>query len=66
MHNHWGGDFLADLPDEAIDAFCSAAATAPSPLTKILILPGGGQLARVDDAAMTIGQRQAPWNTQMS
>jgi FAD/FMN-containing dehydrogenase len=24
MHNHWGGDFLADLPDGAIDTFCAA------------------------------------------
>ncbi len=65
MHNHWGGDFLAELPDDAIDAFCAAAIAAPSALTQILILPGGGQLARVDDDAMAIGQRQAPWNTHL-
>jgi FAD/FMN-containing dehydrogenase len=65
MHNHWGGDFLATLPDEAIDAFCAAADTVPSPLTQVLILPGGGQIARVDDDAMAIGQRQAPWNTHL-
>lgn len=65
LHNHWGGDFLAELPDEAIDAFCTAALAVPSPLTQILIVPGGGQLARVDDDAMAIGQRQAPWNTHL-
>jgi FAD/FMN-containing dehydrogenase len=65
LHNHWGGDFLAELPDDAIDAFCAAALTVPSPLTQILIVPGGGQLARVDDDAMAIGQRQAPWNTHL-
>jgi FAD/FMN-containing dehydrogenase len=65
MHNHWGGDFLAELPDDAIDALCAAADTVPSPLTQILILPGGGQIARVDDDAMAIGQRQAPWNTHL-
>jgi FAD/FMN-containing dehydrogenase len=65
MHNHWGGDFLAELPDEAIDALCAAADTVPSALTQILILPGGGQIARVNDDAMAIGQRQAPWNTHL-
>ena len=65
MHNHWGGDFLAALPDEAIDAFCAAADTVPSPLTQILILPGGGQMARVAEDAMAIGQRHAPWNTHL-
>jgi FAD/FMN-containing dehydrogenase len=65
MHNHWGGDFLADLPDGAIDTFCAAADAVPSPLTQILIVPGGGHFARVDDDAMAIGQRQAPWNTHL-
>jgi FAD/FMN-containing dehydrogenase len=65
MHNHWGGDFLAELPDAAIDAFCTAALAVPSPLTQILIVPGGGQVARIDDDAMAIGQRQAPWNTHL-
>jgi FAD/FMN-containing dehydrogenase len=46
MYNHWGGDFLADLPDDAIDVLCSEAAQAPSPLTQVLVLPGGGQIAR--------------------
>jgi FAD/FMN-containing dehydrogenase len=65
MHNHWGGDFLATLPDEAIDALCAAASTAPSALTQVLLVPGGGQIARVDDDAMAIGQREAPWNTHL-
>ncbi len=65
LHDHWGGDFLAELPDDAIDTFCAAAATVPSPLIQILIVPGGGALARVDDDAMAIGQRQAPWNTHL-
>ena len=65
LHHHWGGDFLAELPDDAIDAFCSAASVAPSPLTQILIVPGGGQLARVEDGATAIGLRRSPWNTHL-
>ena len=31
----------------------------------ILIVPGGGQIARVSDDAMALGERQAPWNTHL-
>jgi FAD/FMN-containing dehydrogenase len=65
MQNHWGGDFLPDLPDEAIDRLCSAAADPPSPLSVILVVPGGGQIARVGDDEMALGQRQARWNTHL-
>jgi FAD/FMN-containing dehydrogenase len=65
LRNHWGGDFLVELSDEAIDVFCSAHAKAPSPFTQILIVPGGGQIARIPEGATAIGQRQAPWNTHL-
>lgn len=65
MRNRWGADFLHDLPDEAIDVFCAAAAAKPSPFTQVLLLPGGGQISRLADDAMAIGQRQAPWNTHL-
>jgi FAD/FMN-containing dehydrogenase len=65
MQNHWGGDFLSELSDDAIEVFCSAAAVAPSPLSIILIVPGGGQISRVANDAMAIGQRHAPWNTHL-
>lgn len=65
MQNYWGGDFLNDLSDDAIDVFCSAAANVPSPLSQILIVPGGGEIARVPEDAMAIGQRHAPWNTHL-
>jgi len=65
LRNHWGGDMLVELSDEAIDAFCSAHANVPSPFTQILIVPGGGQIARIDDGATAIGQRQAAWNTHL-
>ncbi|HZO76862.1 MAG TPA: FAD-binding oxidoreductase [Solirubrobacteraceae bacterium] len=65
MQNYWGGDFLSELSDDAIAVFCSAAASVPSPLSQILIVPGGGQIARVAENAMAIGQRHAPWNTHL-
>jgi hypothetical protein len=33
-----------------------------SPLTQIIVVPGGGAVARVDDDATAFGQRSAPWN----
>jgi FAD/FMN-containing dehydrogenase len=33
-----------------------------SPLTNVILLPGGGAIARVDDNAMAFGQRQTPCN----
>jgi hypothetical protein len=62
MLNYWSGDFLAALPDEAVDTLVARAARPVSPLTKVILIPGGGAIARVDDDAMAFGQRQTPWN----
>jgi hypothetical protein len=61
--NYWTADFLADLPDEAIDVLVPRATQPVSPFTQILMVPGGGVLARVDEEATAFGQRTAPWNT---
>ena len=62
MLNYWSGDFFASLPDEAIDTLVEQATRPVSPLTNVMLLPGGGAIARVDDNAMAFGQRQTPWN----
>ena len=62
FQNYWSADFLAELPDEAIDTFVGHATNPVSPLTTILVFPGGGAISRVDDDAMAFGQRSAPWN----
>ncbi len=62
MHNYWSADFLEGLPDEAIDALVSHAQPAPSPLAQVIVVAGGGALARVDEEATAFGQRQAPFN----
>ena len=49
-------------PDEAVDTLVGHATNPVSPLTTILLFPGGGAIARVDDDAMAFGQRSAPWN----
>jgi hypothetical protein len=60
--NYWSGDFFADLPDEAVDTLCEIATKPVSPLTQIILVPGGGAIARVPEDATAFGQRTAPWN----
>jgi FAD/FMN-containing dehydrogenase len=64
--NYWTGDFLAGLPDDAIDVLCSFHRSAPSPLTQILTLPGGGACTRVPDGTMVIAERGAPFNLHIT
>jgi FAD/FMN-containing dehydrogenase len=66
MRNYWTGDFLAGLTDEVIEVLGRHHLTVPSPLTQILILPGGGAAARVPDGTMPIGERGAPFNLHIT
>jgi FAD/FMN-containing dehydrogenase len=61
--NYWSADFLAELPDEAIDTFVEHATAPVSPMSQMLILTGGGAVARVAEDATAFGQRDAPFNT---
>jgi hypothetical protein len=60
--NYWSADFLAELPDQAIDTFVSHATKPISPMSQMLILAGGGAIARVAEDATAFGQRTAPFN----
>ncbi len=62
MLNYWSADFLRELPDEAIDTLLDRALQPASPMSQVIVLPGGGAIARVTDEAMAFGQRQTPWN----
>jgi FAD/FMN-containing dehydrogenase len=66
MRNHWTGDFLSGLPDEAIEILCRFQASKPSPLTQVVTFPGGGAIARVPDGTMAIGRREAPFNVHIT
>ncbi|HWJ81742.1 MAG TPA: FAD-binding oxidoreductase [Nocardioides sp.] len=63
MHNYWSGDFLAELPDEAIDTYLAHAWPPVSPLTQVIVVAGGGAIARVPGDATAFGNRDAPFNT---
>jgi FAD/FMN-containing dehydrogenase len=62
MRNYWTAEFLTRLPDDAIETISRYHLSKPSPLTQIVLLPGGGAVDRVPDDRMAIGQRQAPFN----
>jgi FAD/FMN-containing dehydrogenase len=62
MHNYWTADFYDSLPDEAIEVLVAGATDPVSPLTQILVVPGGGAISRVAEDAMAFGERHAEWN----
>lgn len=62
MRNYWTADFYDELPDDAINALVAHATQPVSPLTQIIVVPGGGAVARVDENATAFGQRRSKWN----
>jgi FAD/FMN-containing dehydrogenase len=60
--NYWTGDFYDEFPDEAVDTLVRIATEPVSPMTQIIVVPGGGAIARVDDDAMALGSRRAAFN----
>jgi FAD/FMN-containing dehydrogenase len=60
--NYWTADFYDDLPDEAVDMLVAKASKPVSPLTQIIVVPGGGAISRIDDDAMAFGNRDSRFN----
>jgi FAD/FMN-containing dehydrogenase len=62
LRNYWKADFLDALPDEAVDALVPLATSPTSPLSQVIVVAGGGAVARVPEGATAFGQRTAPFN----
>jgi hypothetical protein len=62
MRNYWTADFYDALPDEALEVLIARATQPVSPMSQMILVPGGGAVARVDEDATAFGQRRAPWN----
>jgi FAD/FMN-containing dehydrogenase len=59
LQNYWKADFIDELTDEAIDTLIEEVNKAASPMSQLILEPLGGALARVDEDAMALGNRQA-------
>jgi FAD/FMN-containing dehydrogenase len=62
MQNYWTADFYSELPDDALAVLVAHATNPVSPMTQIIVVPGGGAITRVDDDAMAFGHRHEKWN----
>jgi hypothetical protein len=59
---YWKGDYVKDLPDEAIDTHITQAAGAPSDLCLMHLYPIDGAVHRVAQDATPWSARDARWN----
>ena len=55
MRNYWKADFLEGLPAEAISVLAEHTAGVPSPMTQVIVIPGGGAIRRTPEEAMAFG-----------
>jgi hypothetical protein len=62
--DYFKAGFLDELTDDAVDIFVRSAASAPSPLTSLILQPLGGAVARIGDMDTALGHRQAKWAYQ--
>ena len=61
LRQYWSADYHDSFPDAALDVFLAAGTSRPSPLTQHLLLPWGGELARIPEDSTPLTQRGARW-----
>lgn len=59
LRNWWTAEYLAELPDAALDEFCDYGAAMPASHTQLLLVPWGGAIARARDTPLA--KRDAPF-----
>ncbi|MDZ4866013.1 MAG: FAD-binding oxidoreductase [Alphaproteobacteria bacterium] len=59
---YWKGDFVKELPDEAIDAHIKAISQSPSELSLMHLYPIDGAVHRVGPSDTAWNTRDARWN----
>jgi len=59
---YWKGDFVRDLPDEAIDVYINQSAKAPSELCLMHLYPIDGAVHRVGKNETAWGARDVTWS----
>ncbi len=61
LQNYWKSEYLAGLPDAAIDTLVSCAASMTSPMTAIHLHHLQGAISRVSEDEMAFSHRDAPF-----
>ena len=61
QQNYWKAEYIAELPDAAIDTLVAHAAEAPTLLSKCLFTLLGGAMARVPADQTSFGYRDSPF-----
>jgi|tagenome__1003787_1003787.scaffolds.fasta_scaffold20943729_1 FAD/FMN-containing dehydrogenase len=62
LRNYWTADYLAGLPDAAIDVFVGHSNEMPVPsAAQSILLPWGGAVSRVSAADTPMSKRDAEW-----
>jgi len=62
LRNYWTGDYLAGLPDPAVDVFVGHSDHMPVPsAAQSILLPWGGAVARVTGEQSPMAKRDAAW-----
>jgi hypothetical protein len=59
---YWKGDFVTDLPEEAIETYVAQSAGAPSELCLMHLYPIDGAVRRVGRGETAWGARNATWS----
>ena len=62
LRNYWTADFFDSLPDEAVDTLVSRATRPLSPMAQVIVMAGGGAIARVPEDATACGQRSTEFS----
>ncbi len=62
FQDYWRGDFLAELPDTAIERYVESMSNLPTPLCQIHLYPVDGAAARVPRDATAWSYRDAQWS----
>lgn len=59
---YWKGDFVREIPDEAVAKHLEHAKAMPTPLSTLHLYPIDGAVHRVDSAETAFGFRDANWS----
>lgn len=62
-NNYWSADYHNSFPDEALDVFVKYGFERQSTLSQQILLPWGGEVARVHEEATALTNRDVSWIT---